>query len=592
MDMAKDSSTTASRAGAGTSRLRSGGELVTDALKAAGVEVVFGLAGGHLEGLFKACADMDVRILDGRHEAAVVHAADAYARTTGRLGVAIVTAGPGFTNALTGVANAKLDRSPVLIICGAPPVRELETNELQGGIDQIAASQPLAKWALSIHSTERLRDMTAMAIRKAHAMPSGPVVLELPIDILHMSIADDRAAPAAGANVQTRPAASAADIATLVQLLRAAQRPVLVAGHGAATAETAAALRQLTGRIPLPVFSLTQADGLLPPGHACDGGAPGILGALPLLGIARPDLVILLGAEMGLLLGGRSGAVVPHEARLAQIHSDSAEPGRLRDVDLAITADTALVVQALDEALGTDVPDFSGWRDQVVPAQGMAAAAFADAPPESPGGIHPWHAARIIAEVAGTSACYALDGGEAASWAGDAIKVDAPGRKLGHGYLGALGIGPGFALGLQIAHPDRRVLLVTGDGGFGFHLQELDTMMRHNLPIVVVVLNNRVWGMSIHGQQLMYGANFNLITKLGETSYANVASGFGCHGEQVTEIADLAPALRRALEARRPALVEVMVDAETVHPVTVSMLGQVAEGSDEVMIPYYENLSG
>lgn len=579
-------------AGDGSRRVRSGGELVTDALVAAGVEVVFGLAGGHLEGLFKACDDMGIRIVDGRHEAAVVHAADAYARTTGKLGVAIVTAGPGFTNAITGIANAKLDRSPVLVICGAPPVRELETNELQGGIDQVAAGKALAKWALAINSTERLRDMTSLAIRKARAMPSGPVVLELPIDVLHMSVADDRAAPAAGANVVTHPAPSPADAETLAEMVRAARRPVLVAGLDAANAQTATALRKLTERLALPVFTQTQSSGILPPGHRSDGGAAGGLGAFPLVGVERPDLVILLGAEMGLLLGGRSGAVVPDDARLAQIHSDSSEPGRIRDVDLAITADCALAVEALDRALGSNVPDLAGWCEKATSVAAMMAAAFANTQPESPGGIHPWHAAQVVARVGGSEVCYALDGGEAASWAGDAISVETPGRKLGHGYLGALGIGPGFAIGLQVAHPDRRVLLVTGDGGFGFHLQELDTMMRHNLPIVTVVFNNKVWGMSIHGQQMMYGANFNLITRLGETSYAGVAKGFGCHGEQVTKFADIEPALRRALEAKRPALVEIMIDAEVVHPVTVAMLGQVTPDSNEVMIPYYENVEG
>lgn len=566
-----------------------GGKLVAEALQAAGVEVAFALHGGHLEGLFKACDELDIRLIDCRHESAAVHAADAYARASGKVGVAIVTAGPGLTNAISGIANARLDRSPVLIICGAPPLRELETNELQGGIDQIALTRPVSKWALRIQSADRLRDLTAMALRKARASPTGPVVLELPIDILHTNVPAAQATPAAGADIVTRSAPAPQDVQALAAMIRQARRPVLIAGHDAANPHAAQALEQLTGRLSLPVFALSQATGVLPPDHPCWAGGAGLLGAIPLIGMEAPDLVILLGAEMGLLLGGRSGAVVPHEARLAQIHSDPSEPGRLRDVDLAICADSALAIEALDAAL-PDAPDFSNWCQQATGIRKMAAMAFANAPADGAGGIHPFHAARTIARVAGPGASYALDGGEAASWAGDAIDVDQPGHMLGHGYLGCLGIGPGFAMGLQLADPDRRVLLITGDGAFGFHLQELDSMIRHNLPIVTIVFNNRVWGMSIHGQQLMYGQNYNVITRLGETSYASVARGFGCHAERVDRLADLEGALTRALDAHAPAVVEVMVDADIIHPITISMLGEVAADSGDTMIPYYENL--
>jgi acetolactate synthase-1/2/3 large subunit len=183
-----------------------------------------------------------------------------------------------------------------------------------------------------------------------------------------------------------------------------------------------------------------------------------------------------------------------------------------------------------------------------------------------------------------------LDGGESSSWGGAAIRVDGPGRVQSHGYLGCLGIGPGMSIGCQIAHPDRRVVQITGDGTMGFHIQELDTMVRHHLPIVTVILNNEVWGMSIHGQQIMYGKNYNVITKLGETRYADIAAAFGCHGERVTRLADVGPAMKRALDSGRPAVVEIMTDADAVHPITLSMLGKTADNSNDVMIPYYENI--
>ena len=565
-----------------------GGDLLARTLKAAGVDTAFALHGGHLEALFKGCVDEGIRLVDCRHESAAGHAADAYARTTGKLGVAIVTAGPGFTNALSAVANAKLDGTPLLLIIGAPPLREQETNPLQGGIDQIAAARPLAKWALSISSTERIPDLAAQAIRKAMTGPCGPVVLELPIDVLHMSVPEASATPPAGVSVRPHPAPAPAEAAELARLVRAARRPVLIAGLESANSRTAEALRALSARLAIPVFAKPQAAGLLPPGHPSDGGAPGAMGLFPLLGIEAPDLVILLGAKMGLMLGGRSGLVVPDGARLAHIHSDASEIGRIRDVDLAIAADTAEAVKALDAALGTDLPDFTAWCATATAARNAFAAAFPDV--ETDAGIHPFHAARAVAEAAGPEALYAFDGGEAASWGTDTAQVSGPGRILSHGYLGCLGIGPGFAIGLQAAHPRARVIHMSGDGAFGFHLQELDTMVRHGLPIVNVLINNQVWGMSIHGQQMMFGANYAVITQLGGAHYANIAAAFGLHAERVTRHAEIAPAIARALAAGRPALVEIMTDPAIVHPVTVSMLGQVEEGSADIMIPYYENI--
>lgn len=569
---------------------RTGGDLVAETLKAAGVTRVFALHGGHLEALFKGCAEQGIALIDFRHESAAGHAADAYARTTGELGVCIVTAGPGFTNAVSAIANAKLDGSPVLFIVGAPPLRETETNPLQGGIDQIAAARPIAKWALSIPSTERISDLTAMAIRKARAGTTGPVVLELPIDVLHMSVPAARATPPAGVAVAPRAAPSPADAARMAALVKAAERPVLVMGTEAANRDTGTALAAFCTATSIPAFFKTQAQGLLPPQHPQNGGAAGNIAALAAMGVGRPDLVILVGGKLGLLLGGRSGAIVPHDASLIQIHSDATEIGRLRDVSVAVAAHPAEALRALQDALGKSKLKLDAWGKAALTAKGAFAAMFDAAPTGAP--LHPWHAAKAVCAAAGREAIYVFDGGEAASWGGAAVEVDGPCQILSHGYLGCLGIGPGFAIGAQNAYPDRRVVHLTGDGAMGFHIQEFDTMVRHGLPIVTVILNNRVWGMSIHGQQMMYGPNYNLITQLGDTHYANVAAAFGCHAERVEALADVGASMQRAFASGRPALVEIMTDPAVVHPVTVSMLGQIAPGSDEVMIPYYENIAG
>lgn len=569
--------------------LKTGGELLAETLRAAGVSKAFALHGGHLEALFKACLEENIDLIDCRHEAAAGHAADAYARSTGSLGVCMITAGPGFTNAIAAIANAKLDASPTLFIIGAPPAREVETNPLQGGVDQIAIARPVSKWAISVPSTDRIADLTAMAIRKARTGANGPVVLEVPIDVLHMTVPANRATPPAGVNVRPVAAPTADALADVAALLASARRPIVIAGLEAVSVTTAHALRRFADATCIPVLFKTPTLGLLPPGHPANAGPAGNLALLPAIGQQEPDLVILLGGRMGLLLGGRSGALVPDAAKLVQVHADPGEIGRIRDVDVAISADCAEVLDGLTAALASvALPDFSPWQSVVVSTNGIFATLFPDR--ETGKSIHPYHAAKAVAEAAGPEAAYVLDGGEAASWAGSVLDVDGPGRVLTHGYFGCLGIGPGFAIGAQVAHPDRRVVHVTGDGAMGFHIQEFDTMVRHNLPIVTVVINNQVWGMSIHGQQIMYGANYHAITKIEGTNYANIASGFGCHGERVTRFDDIGPAMERAFASGKPALVEIMTDADVVHPVTVSMLGNVEEGSADVMIPYYENI--
>jgi acetolactate synthase-1/2/3 large subunit len=567
-----------------------GGELLARTLKAAGVSHVFALHGGHLEAFYRGCLNHGIELVDFRHEAAAGHAADAYARATGKLGVCVITAGPGFANAMSAIVNAQLDGVPTLFIVGAPPLREAETNPLQGGFDQIAMSVPATKWAHRITNTERIPDLTAMAVRKAMTGRRGAVLLELPIDVLHMSADEAHVTAPAGLAVHPRPAPSPDETARLLEMLRGAARPVIIAGGDARFSDCGKALTAFAEASGIPVFANTRGMGLLASGHPLDGHEATNLAVLPLLGQQQPDVVLLLGARLGLYLGGRGGNIVPHGAKVVQVHSDAGEIGRIRDIDLPIAADCGATLEALLAAAGKSAwPDWGAWASGAVAVRNMHASLYPEK--EMPGGIHPFHAAAEVARVAGDEAVFVLDGGEAASWGAHSVRVTGPGRVMSHGYLGCLGIGPGFAIGARTALANRRVVHMTGDGAMGFHIQEFDTMVRHGLPIVTVVLNNRVWGMSIHGQQIMFGANYNVITRLGDTRYADIAAAFGCHAEQVKRFEDIAPAMERAFASGRPACIEIMIDADVVHPATLAMLGKAAEEHDEITVPYYENIS-
>jgi acetolactate synthase I/II/III large subunit len=211
--------------------------------------------------------------------------------------------------------------------------------------------------------------------------------------------------------------------------------------------------------------------------------------------------------------------------------------------------------------------------------------------------IHPFRMAHEVARAAGPEAVLVADGGETASWVDMAAAVCGGGRWLSHGYLGCLGTGMPFAIAAQVAHPDRRVVCVVGDGSVGLNFAEFDTMVRHNLPIVTVVNNDQQWGMSAHGQDLIYGEGRRVVTELSPTRYDLAAAGFGCHAEHVEGPSDLAPALQRALASGKPACVNVMTDPSVIAPVTIAMVGSAkasdaaTEGGDErVQIPYYEDL--
>ncbi|MBU3686776.1 MAG: thiamine pyrophosphate-binding protein [Mycobacterium sp.] len=571
-----------------TTTALNGGELLARALAQAGVTDVFALHGGHLDAFWTACPRYGLRLVDTRHEAAAGHAADGYARTTGRLGVVVVTSGPGFANGFAALPNAMSDGVPMLMVASAPPLRELETNEMQGGFDQVAAAAPVTKWAHRIVTTERIPDLLALAVRKALSGRPGPVFLEIPIDVLVTAVDEASLPPAGPALIADRPAPSPHAVRAAVDLLRRADRPAIVVGGGALWSGCGAELAAFADRSGIPVFANNRALGVLPAGHRCNGWAIDSLSLLAMTGQPVPDVVLLLGARLGLLTGGRSGSLIPAGAALIQVDLDGAEIGRLRPVDVPILADCREALHALC-AVDADWPDRAGWLAQATGAHALVEQLFGASPDTVDGRLHPFHAGREALLGAGPGAVLVLDGGEAPLWAGMSVPAVAPHRVLNLGYMGFLGVGQGFALGAQIAEPHRRVLQVTGDGAYGFHIAELDTMVRHRLPVVTVVLNNACWGMSIHGQEAVYGTGNDVIVRLADTDYHEVARAFGGYGERVTELAEVRPAVQRAFDSGLPGCVNVAVAASVVHPMTTAMLGNL-DAEDEIVVPYYENI--
>jgi len=574
-----------------------GGALLVRVLAQAGVDTIFTLHGGHLDPIFQAAAAEGMRLVDTRHEQAAGHAADGWARTTGRLGVAVVTAGPGMTDCVTAVANAHLDCVPTLFIAGAPPLRDAETLPLQGGIDQVAMVQPITKWAHRITHTERIPDLVAQAVRVATSGRPGPVFLELPIDVLYSKVAEERAPIPAKIRPDGAPAPSPESVAQALAWLREAERPAILVGGGAWFSGSGAELLAFAERTGTPVFANGKAYGLVPAGHPLCGKGFVNLALASGAPTGPADVVLVLGARLGLFTGGRGARLIPAGARLIQVDIAAEEIGRNRHVDLGVVADCRETLRALlAGAEDGDWPDRSKWQEAVRGMRDAHRLAFADALAPQGAPIHPYRLMTEVARALPSGAIVTADGGETASWMDTVAEVPAGGRWLSHGYLGCLGTGMAFAIAAQVAHPELPVCCVIGDGSVGLNFSEFDTMVRHNLPIVTVVNNDQLWGMSAHGQDLIYGEKHRVVTELGATRYDLAAAGFGCHAEHVVDAAELPAALARAFASGRPACVNVMTDGSVIAPVTRAMVGAPAsatagEGKESIQIPYYDNLS-
>lgn len=566
-----------------------GGQALVTMLKRFGVDTIFTLHGGHLDCVYQAAAAAGFRIIDHRHEQAAGIAATGYARTTGKVGVAMVTAGGGVTNVVTAIANAYADCVASVFLGGAPPLRDYDALPVNSGYDQLSVMGGITKWAHRVTHVERLPDLVGRAFHIAREGRPGPVYLDLPSDVLYALLEEDSIRYPAGAMSVARPAPAAAAVTAALGLLRGAERPAILAGGGVAYSGGGDLLSRFADLSGIPVLTNNKSRGALSTDHALWARGFGALGAAAARGAGAPDVVLLLGARLGLYTGGRRKSVIPDDAKIIQVDISAEEIGRVRDVELGIVSDCCEMLAALIAQAGNGPwPDRHEWvaglRGDNLPRPTSPSAAD---------GLTPGLLAATLASSMPTDAIFVLDGGETPAWFDGFAASLKPDRWLGHGYMGIMGEGLPLAVGAQAAHPDKRVICFSGDGAVGFNFAEFDTMVRHNLPVVVVVNNDQQWGMSAHGQDLVYGPGKRVVSDLAATRYDVAASGFGAHAEYVTTFEELAPALKRALAANRPACVNVMTKP-MMNPITQRFMGLAAESlrsaDGKARVPYADIL--
>jgi acetolactate synthase I/II/III large subunit len=531
------------------------GRLVARRLKASGIDTVFTLSGGHLFSIYDGCRSEGIRLIDTRHEQTAAFAAEGWSKVTRQPGVAALTAGPGVTNGMSAMAAAQQNSSPLLVLGGRAPAGRWGMGSLQE-IDHIPFVSPLTRFAATAPSADAVCGLIDEALRATVGAPSGVAFIDFPMDHV-FSVAADDGRPGA---LTVPPAPALADGDALdraLDLLATARRPVIMAGTNVWWGHAEAALLRLAQERRIPVLMNGMARGTVPADH------PLSFSRARSKALGEADVAVVIGVPMDFRLG--FGAVFGPDTQL--IVADRARPDRQppRPVAAGLYGDLSATLTVLSE---TPRAEAAGHEDWIADLRATETAARMREHGELADDRSPLHPMRVYAELApllDRDAIVVVDAGDFGSYAGRVIDSYVPGAWLDSGPFGCLGSGPGYALAAKLAKPDRQVVLLQGDGAFGFSGMEWDTLARHNVPVVSVIGNNGIWALEKHPMEALYGYSVVADLRPG-TRYDEVARALGAHGELVSRPAELRPALTRALGCGQPAVVNVLTDPAVVYP--------------------------
>jgi acetolactate synthase-1/2/3 large subunit len=518
-------------------------------LKERGIDALFTLTGGHVFPLLDGCLEAELRVVDTRHEQAAAFAAEGWALRSGRPGAYLVTAGPGFVNAVSGLAHASVTLSPTLCFAGASPVAEDDKGAPQE-LEQLRVAETYARYAKTVRRTRRIPQYLENAFQHMLGPTPGPAFLEIPQDVFYQPLPDD-APTDFGPRPTPRAAGDPRDIERAAAMLREAERPVVVVGSGGFWAGAAEALTALAERTGLPVFTRNAARGLLPDVHPqCYGGSAG-------MGVFKSDLVLVIGSRLNATFYyGEFGEGI----RVIQVDCNAAALGDNRGIDLGICGDARLVLEQLYAALGRYTTPRE-WIATLDAASAKRQERFAAGYHATTTPIHPMRLLHEINAFADERTTITIDGGDIGVAASRHLVANRPGSQLSNAsILGSLGPGLPFAVGAKVASPDDTVVCVTGDGAFGIGAMEMDTAVRLDLPFICVIGNDQQWGMIERAQKPLFGEERLVAAKLGDRPYEQMVEALGGYGERVDDPEQIRPALERARDSGRPACLNVMID--------------------------------
>src|SRR6266567_3103071 len=532
----------------------SGAELFVRSIAELGISQIFTLVGDHLNEVLAVAAREGIRILDMRHESGVTHAADAWARLSRKPALSLVTGGPGHTNSLTGIATANLAASPLIAVSGGRATNLGDRGAFQD-IDQVGMAKPVVKWAAEPPSAAQIPFYLGRAYQEANTGRKGAVHLTIPVDLFMTKTDAPAALPAPVEDSGPEPGSREVDRA--LALLRSAQRPVVIAGSGVWWADAASELRNFIERTSLPLYTITMAKGVVSDEHPlCMGYADPALNPAVHTAFKEADLFLVLGKRIDYRLALGGPRLFAPGARFIQVDIHAPELGMNRKLELGICADvrsTLLAMTASIEKPWTPLP----WLDRLRQLRGEWEAKLAEASQDRTMPLHPAAFFAELKKCLPRDLYYAWDGGDVVHWGRAMLPAAHAGRWLRLGPLGTIGSALPNSLAVQLANPGAPVAMITEDGSLGFYIAEMDTAVRHGLPVVMIVGNDAGWGLERELQCATSGST--VACELRRTQYDQVMKGFGGGGETIDTLEQVRPAVERAFASGVPYCLNVNV---------------------------------
>ena len=526
-----------------------GSYLIARTLKEEGVDTLFYLMGGPNFDIVMSSEDLGIKSVDFRHEQGAAYAAHAYARVSGKPGVCTAASGPGTLNLLTGVYTASIDNSPMVVLGGAGPVHDIGREAFQE-VDQVGIMQPLCKFLHRPTMAARYPEVVSMAFRQATSGRPGPVYIDCGADVLYEEIEESDAVVPSRYEKRSKPAADPNAVAEAVDLLAKAERPMIMAGGGVFFSGGSSELERFVDITNIPFYTAPMSRGVVPEDHVVS--FPGARSTA----MREADVVLVVGTRMNWMMN--YGQRISPNAKIIQIDIEASEIGHNRSVDLGIVADAKVAMAQMVAEAEAQEANFAGvlespWVLRLSEANDQRAAKIADLLNSDSRPIHPLRICKEIRDFLDRDAILCVDGNEILHYARQSIPTFEPGHRLNAGVTGTMGVGLPYGIGAQLAKPDKQVLVLHGDGSMGMNAMEVDTAVRHNLPVVTVVSNNAGWtARSLDTRKPG--------RELGFTAFHEMAQSLGGYGEQVEDPNELRPALERAYASGKAAVINVIAD--------------------------------
>jgi len=533
-----------------------GGTALAACLAAEKVNTIFTLSGGGLSPFYAACPDYGIRVVHTRHEYGAGFMADGWARATGEPGVCVTTLGPGLTNAITGMLSGIMGGVPIVFISSCTPVSAWDLGTAQG-FEHLPLVKPVTKYAKTVYETRRIPEYVGNAFRLARTGRPGPVFLEIPGDVLNAEVSDEQARPMINYRTDARAMADPALIEKAAALLKKATQPIVIVGSGVFWSKASGELQNFVTTTSIPVFTGRLSRGTVPSDHPFYFGIASIsVNDVFLKAVREADVVLMVGGHFDYMLGFGRPPIFNPSSKTIQIDIIAEEIGRNRPIEVGIVGDAKMALGQLTQAMGKGKPR-ANWIGALRQEKKKMESERASRENSDDVPIYPLRLLKEIRSFLNRDAIFACGSGDIDFWGEHYIEPNVPGSYLRSGQIGALGSDIPYAVAAKLANPSRQVLVLVGDGGFGFSAMELETAARYNAPVVCVIANDHAWAMIKEQQKAALGPKGVVATEMPDRSYEKLGAVFGGYGERVTRPDQLKGALERAFSSAAPAILNV-----------------------------------